>query len=72
MDSPLFHIAIYGVSGKIAVAAFDNCSFKLSLERVVLHFKIRFNLLNYQILLQPPPPLKRQIDESKFFKGRFK
>lgn len=69
MESSFFHNAVYGVGGKMAIVAFINCSFEPSLWKVFLPFKISFDLLHYQIALQPLPPSKNQVNECKFVKG---
>lgn len=68
MESSFFHNAVYGVGGKMATVAFIN-SFEPSLWKVFLPFKISFDLLHYQIALQPLPPSKNQVNECKFVKG---
>lgn len=68
MESSFFHNAVYGVGGKMATVAFIN-SFEPSLWKVFLPFKISFDLLHYQIVLQPLPPSKNQVNECKFVKG---
>lgn len=62
-----FRNAVYGVGGKMATVAFIN-SFEPSLWKVFLPFKISFDLLHYQIALQPLPPSKNQVNECKFVK----
>lgn len=51
----------------MAIVAFINCSFEPSLWKVFLPFKISFDLLHYQIALQPLPPSKKK--KCKFVKG---